>query len=398
MNAELWSRPRIMGIVNINDDSFSGDGTLDVGEALERAGQMIADGADIIDIGAESARTNREAITISEEIDRLLPFIEKWDKLREKSKTACETQITPALLSVNSWRPEVIEAVLQTGKIDLVNDIGGLPGPANAELCARHDATLLIMHTVGQPKVPHFDQKYRDVWQEMELFFDEKIALARKSGLRDEQIILDPGIDFAKQCDDNLRIYREIERLHRYKLPILLPVSRKTVIGDVLDLPDPADRDAGTIACISRGIRAGVQVFRVHNVKAAADTTRVLHAIHSAGLNSLIREIQTHLNDTEMSTKFFQFLDRSGEVDLPAFIAHVDDSVYSLRDWTEAFLGFDEWLTKQLISGRCFSKMLGYLHCCEMMIASGVEHPEFQTVVIQCLTDYGFDPEQASQA
>jgi dihydropteroate synthase len=280
MSLERWSRPRLMGIVNINDDSFSGDGTLDISKALEQAGRMVAEGADIIDIGAESARTNRPAISIKEEIARLLPFIEQWPKFCAKLKPRFDDQIFTPLLSVNSWRPEIVEAVLKTGRVDLINDIGGLPGADNAEFCARFGAMLLIMHTVGSPKIPHFHQDYVDVWQALEDFFRAKIALAKKAGLDEDQIILDPGIDFAKPCDANLTIYRDLERLQQFNLPILLPVSRKTVIGEVLHLSDPAERDAGTIACLARGIRAGAHIFRVHNVKAAAEVSRVLAAIH----------------------------------------------------------------------------------------------------------------------
>lgn len=280
MNPSPWLRPRIMGIVNINDDSFSGDGTLDISEALNLARNMARDGADIIDIGAESARTNREAISTSEEIGRLLPFINRWESIMENLRPRHDGQLFPPMLSVNSWRPETVGAVLKTGKVELINDIGGLPDPANAELCAKHGAILLIMHTVGMPKIPHFSQEYPDIWKALEEFFAEKIAMARKAGLSTDQLMLDPGIDFAKQRDDNLRIFRELERLKQFGLPILLPISRKTVIGEVLDLPDPATRDAGTIACLARGIEAGASVFRVHNVKAAADTALVLSAIH----------------------------------------------------------------------------------------------------------------------
>ncbi|MDF1754336.1 MAG: dihydropteroate synthase [Verrucomicrobiales bacterium] len=279
MDSSLWSRPLIMGIVNINDDSFSGDGTLDVSEALDRASLMVIDGADIIDIGAESARTNRDAISCAEEIDRLLPFIEEWPDFIKPRDPDTERKL---FLSVNSWRPEVVEAVLQTGKVDLINDIGGLPTPANAELCAKYDSSLLIMHTVGLPKVPHFSQEYENLWLEMEKFFREKIELAKKSGLSEEKIILDPGIDFAKQRGDNLQVYRKIEKLQQFGLPILLPISRKTVIGDVLEIADPAARDAGTIACLARGIEAGAHIFRVHNVKAAAQSAQVLNAIKTS--------------------------------------------------------------------------------------------------------------------
>jgi dihydropteroate synthase len=119
---------------------------------------------------------------------------------------------------------------------------------------------------------------YDDVMRSLDEFFLEKIAAARRAGVEPDGIILDPGIDFAKQRDDNLRIYRELERLHRFGRPILLPVSRKTVIGDVLGIPAPG-RDAGTVACIVSGFLRGAQIFRVHNVRAAVQSLRMLEAI-----------------------------------------------------------------------------------------------------------------------
>src|SRR5690606_38188071 len=113
----------------------------------------------------------------------------------------------------------------------------------------------------------------------MERFFEEKLHITREAGLPDEAVVLDPGIDFAKQRDDNLRVYQGLERLGRFGCPVLVPVSRKTVIGEVLDLPDPNDRDAGTVACISASMRCGAQIFRVHNVAAAWQTVKTLHAL-----------------------------------------------------------------------------------------------------------------------
>lgn len=279
MRSILRAFPRIMGIVNINDDSFSGDGTLDIATAVRQSVQMAADGADVIDVGAESARTNRAPITVEEEVSRLLPFIDCYRSACAEIEPRDDLQIWPPLLSVNTWRPEVVEAVLRTGEVDILNDIGGLEDDTNARLCAEHDAALLIMHTVGLPKVPHTEQAYADVWESLEAFFEDRISKARASGLSEDQIILDPGIDFAKQRDDNLRIYRELERLVKYDLPILLPISRKTVIGEVLEIDEPVERDAGTIACLIRGLVAQANVFRVHNVKAVADSVRVIAAI-----------------------------------------------------------------------------------------------------------------------
>jgi len=274
---EFPARPMIMGIVNLGADSFSGDGLPDLEAALVRARQHMGDGADIIDLGAESARTNREPISEEEESALLLRFVERWPELR-----ATRPAGTPwPQLSINTWRPAVARAVLEVGG-DMLNDIGGLPTDENARICAETGAALVIMHTVGTPKVPHTHVAYDDVMARLDAFFAEKIALATAAGLPRDAIILDPGIDFAKQRDDNLRIYRELPRLHRFERPILLPISRKTVIGDVLNLPNPADRDPGTIACLVQGQLHGAQIFRVHNVRAAAQAVRIVEALEEA--------------------------------------------------------------------------------------------------------------------
>lgn len=271
-------RPLIMGIVNINDDSFCGDGTLDVSAALGLARAQLAEGADIIDIGAESARTNRGPITEDEEIARLLPFINAWPALVRSTQPHDAVQCWPPLLSINTWRAPVIEAVLPHGG-DLINDISALPDATNARLCAAHGAALLIMHSVGLPKVPHTHVGYDDIMATLGQFFESKIALALGAGLTTEHLLLDPGIDFAKQRDDNLTIYRDLTRLNRFQRPILLPVSRKTVIGQVLNQSDPLQRDPGSVACIASGVQRGAHIFRVHNVRAAAQAVKVLHAI-----------------------------------------------------------------------------------------------------------------------
>ncbi len=277
---EFPRRPLLMGIVNINDDSFSGDGTLDAQAALAQAKQMIADGADIIDIGAESARTNREAISVEEEISRLRSFLDHWPALIEDYQKADEVQISKPILSVNTWRPEVTEAILPH-HVDILNDMSALEDDRNARLCAEHDVSLLIMHSVGLPKEAHTDQKWPDLMTAMSDFFRDKIRTALNAGMIMEHLILDPGIDFAKQKEDNLLLLRELHQLHKFERPILLPISRKGVIGDVLDLPDAKDRDAGTLALLAHGVRQGAQIFRIHHVRAAWEALRLLDALES---------------------------------------------------------------------------------------------------------------------
>lgn len=271
-------RPLIMGIVNINDDSFSGDGTLDPDQALETAATMVRQGADIIDVGAESARTNRAAISTGEEVRRLLPFVRAFPAAMRAVAGWDVEQLLPPLLSINTWRPVVAEAVLPVGG-DILNDMGGLPDAANARICARHRAALLIMHTVGEPKVAHLDTWWDDPMAALEKFFDAGIARAIDAGLPADQILIDPGIDFAKQRDANLRILAELPRLTRYRRPLLVPVSRKTVIGEVLGIADPRQRDAGTVACLATAYMRGANVFRVHNVAAAAQAVKILESL-----------------------------------------------------------------------------------------------------------------------
>ena len=262
-------RPLLMGIVNLSMDSFSGDGVADVDAAIEKAHGLLADGADMIDLGAESARTNRAPIGEEEEAAQLVRFIERWE--------------SPALLSLNTWRPAVARAALAVGG-HILNDIGALPTDENARICAETGAALLIMHSIGVPKVPHTHMGYDDIMARLEEFFAEKIALAERAGVAHEAIILDPGIDFAKQRADNLRIYRELGRLAQFQRPILLPVSRKTVIGEVLGLPNTVERDAGTVACIVQGMLRGAHIFRVHNVRAAAQAVRIIEAVEGANV------------------------------------------------------------------------------------------------------------------
>lgn len=276
---EFPRRPLVMGIVNVNDDSFSGDGTLDFQFAVELAQAQVRAGADVIDVGAESARTNRQAIPVDEEIRRFNGFLELWEDVWSGVEPRDDQQIWPPVLSANTWRTEVVEAVLQSGKIELLNDMGALPDDRNARLCTLHGAALLIMHSVGEPKIPHLHQQWDDVMGAMERFFETKLEMAAAAGLSEESVVLDPGIDFAKQRDDNLTVYQNLDRLRRFDRPVLVPVSRKTVIGEVLDLPDPKDRDAGGIACISAAMSGGAEIFRVHNVDAAWQAVKVLHAL-----------------------------------------------------------------------------------------------------------------------
>lgn len=257
-----------MGILNINDDSFSGDGKLDPVWALNRAAELTALGADIIDVGAESARTNRAPISCEEEIRRLVPFLEGFDGAVAAVQPRDAVQLYPPLLSINTWRPEVAAPVMERGG-HILNDMGALPDPSNALICAETGAALLIMHSLGAPKEKHTHVGYDDVLATLQDFFREKLAMAEAAGVPMESTIIDPGIDFAKQAPDNLSIIRETGVLAGLGRPVLLPISRKSVIGRVLGISDPLQRDPATAACLVAGTLRGASIFRVHHVEMA---------------------------------------------------------------------------------------------------------------------------------
>jgi dihydropteroate synthase len=275
-------RPLIMGILNINDDSFSGDGRIDTAWALRRAGELVAEGADIIDVGAESARTNRSPVTPGEELRRLEPFLERFFETVVKVAPRDAHQVYPPLLSVNTWRPDVAGSALDIAG-DLLNDMGALPDASNAIHCARTGAALLIMHSLGAPKEKHTHVHYPDVMEELMRFFKEKMQLAESVGVHRESLLLDPGIDFAKQAPDNLRILRECNKLNQFSRPVLLPVSRKSVIGRTLGIPNPTDRDPATAACLVAGNLRAASIFRVHHVEMAWRTLVSMERLGLAG-------------------------------------------------------------------------------------------------------------------
>lgn len=263
----------IMGILNITRDSFSADGLLDTPDAiLRKAEGMVRDGADVLDLGGETAGTSREAISVQAEIDRTAPWI---------ARIAQRLEVP---ISINSWRFPVVQAALEAGAV-LVNDIGGLSDLRLAEASADHGAGLVIMHLRGQPKVPHLQEQYGDVIQEMIRFFQEKTASALHAGLAPDQLLLDPGIDFAKQPQHNLQIMNRMRTLtSALPYPWLAAISRKTIIGQILGGQPPAERDPGTCALTVSACLGGCHMVRVHNVAAMRDVVRILDAIQRTSL------------------------------------------------------------------------------------------------------------------
>jgi len=273
----LGTRPWLMGIVNASPDSFSDGGrhaTLPQRVAL--AERLLADGADILDVGGESAATNRPPVSVEAEIERVVPLV------RELAGAL------GALVSVDTYKPAVARAAIDAGAA-IVNDVSGLRDPELATVCAQSGAALVVMHTRAAPKVRMQDpDAYADVTEDVLAFLSERMAVARQAGVADEQLILDPGPDFAKTPAQTIELLAELPRLHELRRPLLMAISRKDFIG-ALTGRSPADRDSGTLAALAYGVEAGGHVFRVHDVAAAADFLRVWGALR--GEQAVDREL-----------------------------------------------------------------------------------------------------------
>lgn len=256
---QLGERPLLMGVVNASPDSFSDAGDHPTAAAqVERAATLLAAGADLIDVGGESAIGGRPPIAVEEEIARVVPVI---------SRVAGELG---AVVSVDTYKPTVAEAAIAAGAA-IVNDVSGLRDPALADVCARTGAGLVVMHTRAAPKETLLDPgHYADVVADVRAFLTERVALAERRGVAREQILLDPGPDFAKTPAQTVAVLRALRDLHALGRPLLLAVSRKDFIGAITGRP-PRERLAGTLAAVAAGVDAGAHVLRVHDVTAVAD-------------------------------------------------------------------------------------------------------------------------------
>jgi dihydropteroate synthase len=253
-------RPLVMGIVNASPESFSDGaevGSLD--DQVRRAVALRDEGADLIDVGGESGVTDRPPISTDEETSRVVPLVER---LAQEG----------IVVSVDTWKPQVARAAIEAGAA-LVNDVSGLRDPGLADACAGSGAYLVVMHTRVEPKVKEFPG-YEDVVADVLAFLRERIALAREHGVGEEQIVVDPGPDFAKTPAETVEVLRALPRLRELGRPILLAISRKDFVGAITGRP-PRERLGGTLAALAAGADAGAAIVRVHDVAAAVDFLKV---------------------------------------------------------------------------------------------------------------------------
>jgi dihydropteroate synthase len=276
---ELGARPLLMGIVNASPDSFSDGGRYgDLQERLALARTLLADGADILDVGGESASTGRPPVDVEEETQRVAPLIERI------------VSELDAVVSVDTYKPPVARAAIAAGA-SIVNDVSGLRDPELARVCARSGAALVVMHTRAAPKQRLQDPElYGNVGgdvagsagggvvEDVLSFLAERVRVAVGEGVAREQLVLDPGPDFAKTPAQTIELLAHTERLHELELPLLMAISRKDFIG-ALTRRAPRERLGGTLAALAHGVDAGAHIFRVHDVAAAADFLHVRAAL-----------------------------------------------------------------------------------------------------------------------
>jgi dihydropteroate synthase len=256
-----------MGVVNASPDSFSDGGRyLTLEQRVELADELLRSGADILDIGGESASTNRAPVEVGQEIERVVPLVEH------------AVEQLGAIVSVDTYKPAVARAAVAAGT-SIVNDVSGLRNPELAELCAQTGAALVVMHTRAAPKQRLQEAGlYKDVTEDVLSFLEERIAIALRAGVAREQLILDPGPDFAKTPAQTIELLTGISRLHALGYPLLMAISRKDFIG-ALTWRAPRERLAGTLAALAHGVEQGAQIFRVHDVAAASDFLTVRAAL-----------------------------------------------------------------------------------------------------------------------
>jgi dihydropteroate synthase len=269
-----WEFPRptlLMGVVNVTPDSFYDGGRYATPDAaVAHALELEREGADILDIGGESTRPGAEPVSEAEELRRVLPVFEV---LAGRARAA---------LSIDTQKPAVARAALAAGA-SIVNDIAtNREDPEMARLVAETGAGYVCMHMQGTPQTMQVAPQYADVTAEVGAFFERQLARLGAAGVRAEQVVLDPGIGFGKTLEHNLRLLATLECFRRFKRPVLLGVSRKSFLGQLLGVP-VGERLAGSLACAAWAVWRGVEIVRTHDVAATRQVVRTIEALKRRG-------------------------------------------------------------------------------------------------------------------
>ncbi|NUF28551.1 dihydropteroate synthase [Gilliamella bombicola] len=260
------SFPQVMGIVNMTPDSFSDGGSYNnLDDAMRRVDSMIQAGATFIDVGGESTRPGAAEVSVDEELNRVVPLVEKIARYFD------------VWISVDTSKPQVMTESAKAGA-HLINDIRALTLPGAMEAAAQTGLPVCVMHMQGDPQTmqnaPHYKQ---DIYQEVDDFFAKQIERCISAGIDRQKIILDPGFGFGKTLAHNYRLLAMLEQFHHFNLPLLVGMSRKSMIGQVLNVP-PQERMLGSVSCAVIAAMKGAQIIRVHDVKETFDALRIVQA------------------------------------------------------------------------------------------------------------------------
>ncbi|HYS58853.1 MAG TPA: dihydropteroate synthase [Burkholderiales bacterium] len=265
----MLDRPLVAGVVNVTPDSFSDGGRyLEPGVAIAHARRLTDEGADLIDIGAESSRPGASSVSTELELSRLLPVLEG---LRD----------SPVPISVDTTKPEVMRAVIGAGAA-MINDIGALNSPGALETVASTDVAVCLMHMQGEPRTMQREPRYGDVVAEVRAFLAERVAAAEARGIARERIVIDPGFGFGKTVAHNFELLRNLHRLAEMGLPVMAGWSRKSTLGAVTGR-GAGERLAASIAAALLAVEHGATIVRVHDVAATRDAFAVLAAMDGHG-------------------------------------------------------------------------------------------------------------------
>lgn len=265
------SRPLVMGIVNVTPDSFSDGGChLQLDAALAHARQLIAEGADIIDIGGESTRPGAQPVSVDEELRRVLPVIEAM-------------RGTTVPISIDTCKPQVMRAALDAG-VQIVNDINALQDAAAMNAVASSNAAVCLMHKQGNPQTMQMQPHYQNVVAEVSAFLQARIAAAEAAGIQRNRIVIDPGFGFGKTLEHNLALLRRLDTLRELGVPILAGLSRKSMLG-TLTGQDAGQRQSASVAAALIAVQRGANIVRVHDVRATVDALKIWNAVDCAGLS-----------------------------------------------------------------------------------------------------------------
>lgn len=263
------SHPHVMGILNVTPDSFSDGGKHnELIQALTHANEMINAGATIIDVGGESTRPGAADVSVEQELERVIPVVEAIAQRFE------------VWISVDTSKPEVIRESARVGA-HIINDIRSLQEPGALAAAAETGLPVCLMHMQGEPKTMQQSPQYHNVLRDVDQFFVEHIARCEAGGIKKSQLLLDPGFGFGKNLSHNYQLLAHLADYHRFGLPLLVGMSRKSMIGQLLNV-GPSQRLTGSLACAVIAAMQGAHILRVHDVKETVEAMRVVEATQSA--------------------------------------------------------------------------------------------------------------------